>query len=144
MALHLLVHLADAEGPITSEVFARQSSSNPVVMRRTMGLLRDAGLVRSEKGHGGGWSLARPPSRISLGEVYDALGLASVFSLGHRTESPGCLVEKAVNAALGGAMAEAEALLARRLHQITLAELARGVRHRDRQHARRAHHEGEA
>lgn len=140
MALHLLVHLADADGPITSEVFARQSSSNPVVMRRTMGLLRKAGVVRSEKGHGGGWSLARPAERISLGDVYRALGITSVFALGHRTESPGCLVERAVNAALGAAMTEAEALLAERLHQVTLAELARGVRHKDRQHARHARH----
>jgi Rrf2 family protein len=127
VALHLLIHLGDAESPITSEVLARQSDSHAVVMRRTMAGLREAGIVRSEKGHGGGWTLGRPLEKITLGDVYDALGLSSAFALGHRSESPGCLVEKTVNEALGSALAEAEALLARRLHELTLAELARGV-----------------
>lgn len=139
VALHLLIHLGDAESPITSEVLARQSDSHAVVMRRTMAGLREAGIVRSEKGHGGGWTLGRPLEKITLGDVYDALGLSSVFALGNRTESPGCLVERAVNEAVGAALAEAEALLERRLHELTLAELARGIRHAGKHQGKKAH-----
>ncbi|MBX3232176.1 MAG: Rrf2 family transcriptional regulator [Labilithrix sp.] len=128
VALHILIHLGDAESPITSEVFARQAESNAVVMRRTMAGLRRAGIVRSEKGHGGGWTLARPLDEITLGDVYAALGTPTVFALGVRDESPGCLVERAVNDAVGAALADAEALLMKRLHTLTLAKLARSVR----------------
>lgn len=138
VALHLLIHLGDADSPITSEVLARQSDSHAVVMRRTLAGLREAGIVRSEKGHGGGWTLGRPLEQITLGDVYAALGLSSAFALGNRTESPDCLVEQAVNEAVGSALAEAEALLTKRLHELTLAELARGIRHSSKHHGRKA------
>jgi len=128
VALHLLIHLGDAESPITSEVLARQSGSHAVVMRRTMAGLREAGIVRSEKGHGGGWTLERSLAKISLAEVYEALGLSSAFALARREESPGCLVERAVNDAIGSALSEADALLMRRFRELTLADVARGVR----------------
>ncbi len=44
--------------------------------------------------------------------------------MGNRTEAPGCLVEQAVNAALGEAFNKAEALLLSEFGQITLAALS--------------------
>jgi Rrf2 family protein len=123
MALHVLLHLGGTSA-IPSEVLARQTGSHPVVMRRTMAGLRDAGIVRSEKGHGGGWTLARPLDRVTLADVYDALGMPALFAMTNRTESPGCLVEQAVNDVLGDAFAAAEALLLERFRSVTLAELA--------------------
>ena len=43
---------------MTSEALAKCLGTNPVVVRRTMGSLREAGLVAAERGHGGGWRLA--------------------------------------------------------------------------------------
>ena len=48
------------------EVLAKAMHTNPVVLRRVMAGLRDRGFVRSEKGHGGGWTLARDLSEITL------------------------------------------------------------------------------
>ena len=56
--LHVLLHMAEQQGPVTSEVLAKAMDTNPVVIRRIMAGLRDRGYVRSEKGHGGGWTLA--------------------------------------------------------------------------------------
>ena len=53
--LHILLHMAEFDGPVTSETLSQVMPSNPVVVRRIMAGLRDAGYVRSEKGHGGGW-----------------------------------------------------------------------------------------
>jgi DNA-binding IscR family transcriptional regulator len=86
--------------------------------------LRDEGYVRSEKGHGGGWVLARDLAGITLRDVYEALGCPALFAMGHRTEQPGCLVEQAVNAALDTAFRDAEALLLSRLGDVTLARLS--------------------
>ena len=50
--------------------------------------------------------------------------------MGHREESPGCLVEQAVNAALDSAYRDAEALLLDRLGTVTLAALSRDFHRR--------------
>ncbi|AJP71278.1 Rrf2 family transcriptional regulator [Sphingomonas hengshuiensis] len=122
--LHVMLHLAEADGPVTSETMAKAMQTNPVVIRRIMAGLRDAGFVRSEKGHGGGWTIACDLGSVTLFDVYSALGEPALFALGHRTEAPGCLVEQAVNCALDAAFREAEALLIGRLKAVTLAELS--------------------
>ena len=128
--LHVLLHMAERNGPVTSEVLARAMDTNPVVIRRIMAGLRDQGYVRSEKGHGGGWTLARDLSEVTLREIYTAIGSPSLLAVGNRTESPGCLVEQEVNAALGEAFRDAEALLLSRLGQVTLASLSNALRGR--------------
>ena len=122
--LHILLHMAEQAGPVTSEVLAGAMRTNPVVIRRTLAGLRDAGYVQSEKGHGGGWVLACDLSRVSLRDIYAALGCPPLIAIGNRTEAPGCLVEQAVNAALDRAFHEAEALLLARLGNVTLAALS--------------------
>jgi DNA-binding IscR family transcriptional regulator len=133
--LHVLLHIAEHRGSVTSEVLAKAMKTNPVVIRRAMAGLREQGYIRSEKGHGGGWTLACDLSKVTLLDIYAALGSPSVLAISNRTESPGCLVEQAVNAALDQAFQDAEALLLSRLGQVTLAKLSadfhrRLVRHR--------------
>jgi Rrf2 family protein len=116
--------MAERNDPVTSEALAKAMDTNPVVIRRIMAGLRDQGYVRSEKGHGGGWTLARNLAAISLRDIYQALGQPSLLAIGNRTEAPGCLVEQAVNAALNQAFDDAEALLLSRLADVTLAKLS--------------------
>ena len=113
--LHVLLHMAEQSRPVTSEVLATAMCTNPVVIRRVMAGLRDEGYVRSEKGHGGGWTLACDLEKVTLRDIYDALGSPVLLAMGNRTESPGCLVEQAVNAALDQTFRDAEALLLARL-----------------------------
>ncbi|QQP93279.1 Rrf2 family transcriptional regulator (plasmid) [Skermanella sp. TT6] len=122
--LHVLLHMAEQPGPSTSEALARAMDTNPVVIRRMMAGLRDRGYVRSEKGHGGGWTIACGLGEVTLRDIYDALDRPELLAMGNRTEAPGCLVEQAVNAALGETFDEAEALLLRRFGEITLAALS--------------------
>jgi hypothetical protein len=56
--LHVLLHMAEGDGPATRETLATGMQTNPVVLRRPMGGLRNAGFVVSEKGHGGGGVLS--------------------------------------------------------------------------------------
>lgn len=127
VALHVLLHLAEHPGaPMTSERMAECAGTNPVVIRRTFAGLREAGIVVSAKGHGGGWRLARAPTDISLADVQRALG-ERVASAGPPAESPGCLVERAVLGALDDAVADANRVLDARLAAISLADLAARV-----------------
>jgi DNA-binding IscR family transcriptional regulator len=116
--------MAEMNGPVTSEMLAKAMCTNPVVVRRVMAGLREQGYVRSEKGHGGGWSLASDLSQVTLRDIYNALGRPSLLAIGHRTDNPECLVEQAVNASLDQTFREAEALLLSRLGDVTLAALS--------------------
>jgi Rrf2 family protein len=121
--LHLLLHLAGSDRPVTSDSLARMLRTNPVVVRRILSGLRTKGLVTSEKGHGGGWRLARDLDAITLYDVFAALGSPTILAMENRNESPGCLVEAAVNSATEQAFLDAEAVLLARFREVTLAAL---------------------
>ncbi|TPM28120.1 Rrf2 family transcriptional regulator [Mesorhizobium sp. B2-3-4] len=128
--LHILVHIAEKpEQALTSEQLATFVHTNPVVVRRTIAGLRDAGIVTSSRGHGGGWQLGRAPKDISLAEISAALG-ETLLPFSTEPESPGCLVEQAVIAVLDDFRIAAERLLAEKLSHITLADLTADFRRR--------------
>ncbi|ANG97466.1 MULTISPECIES: Rrf2 family transcriptional regulator [Brucella] len=122
--LHVLLHMAEYKKPVTSEVLAKAMGTNPVVVRRVMSGLREQGYVRSEKGHGGGWEIACDLSKVTLHDIYNAIGKPSLLAMSNRTEMPGCLVEQAVNASLNKAFSDAEELLLKRFGEVTLAMLS--------------------
>lgn len=73
--------------------------------------------------------------RVTIFDVYRVLGAPPLFAIGHRREAPPCVVEQAVNAALGGVLAEAERLVVQRFRRVSVADL---VGHFSRQLATRA------
>jgi Rrf2 family protein len=123
-ALHLLLHMAEHDGPVTSSTLARAMHTNPVVVRRMMAGLRRDGYVRSERGHGGGWELACDLETTTLLDIYRALGSPPLIGLTAAESETTCLVERAVDAALADARRQAESLLMSRFAEITLAQLS--------------------
>lgn len=75
VGVHALTFLAywEAGGVQSSAKIAESLESNPVLVRRVLGLLRDRGLVTALEGSGGGWQLARPAEEITLLDVYAAV-----------------------------------------------------------------------
>lgn len=122
-SIHVLLHLAEGQLPQTSESLAASLRTNPVVVRQTLAGLRDNGIVLSERGHRGGWSIARDPETLTLRDIYVALGEPALFSLRNRSDNPRCIVERAVNAALTSASIDAQALFMERLATITLGSM---------------------
>jgi Rrf2 family protein len=122
--LHVMLHMDKEKRLLTSDVLARSMGTNPAVFRRTMAGLREAGLVRSERGHGGGWQLTRPLREITLLDVYDALGRPNLFAIGNRSQHAECRIEKNVNAVLVETLAAAATLFATRFKEITLDQVA--------------------
>lgn len=119
---------------MTSDKLAECLHTNPVVVRRTMGLLREAGIVTSDRGHSGGWRIAVDLNTVTLRQLHSALGEPAFFAMGNRNETPECLVEQAVNAALDDTFIKAEALLLERFSEITLADLAADFSRRYAEH----------
>ena len=122
--LHVLIHMDRHVDRATSEQISKMISTNPVVVRRMMAGLRERGIGASEKGHGGGWQLARRLSAVTLRDVYDAIGRPPLFNIGSRADPSECLVEKAVDARLDAALTEAETRLLAQFAAVAVEDLA--------------------
>ncbi|MEP3442082.1 MAG: Rrf2 family transcriptional regulator [Sulfitobacter sp.] len=123
LALHTLGHMAGEPQRVrTSSDIAAHAGTNPVVVRRVLGRLKDAGLLLSEKGHAGGWRLARPPESITLADVYLALD-ESLVAPATETEVPACSVEHALHRRVAGVLEDVEKSLVRRLSETTIVEV---------------------
>lgn len=127
---HGLIHMSYHQGAATSDTLAKMFDTNPVVVRRMMASLRKNNMVKSQKGHGGGWLLTKKIKDITLLEIYEALGDTNLMSISMAKETPKCLVEQAVNEALEKSIKEAKTLLYKRFQQISLADIAKTFEHK--------------
>ena len=126
LALHILGHMgARPEDVLQSETLAAFHATHAVVVRRTLGLLRAAGIVSSARGHAGGWRLAQDPSQVSVADVYRALGERLDHSPATGPDNPPtCAIERALHGAWDEAVAKAETALLSRLSQVSIADLS--------------------
>lgn len=122
--LHVLLHMNLHGGSTTSETISKMLHTNPVVVRRTMAAMRDAGYVTSTGGRGGGWSLSANLAELTVADVYKALAPSNTFTLGPAVDNPNCPVEAAVNRHLTEALAGAENTLLHHFGQTRLTDLA--------------------
>lgn len=100
VAVHVLTYLAgDVDAPVSSEELSGSTNTNPVYIRRALGPLREAGLVRSRPGVHGGWELAADPRQISLAQVWETLQ-GSEPVLGLHGPAPDCVVGRGVRDSL--------------------------------------------
>jgi Rrf2 family protein len=129
VAVHVLTLLAQEGGrALTSEYIAGSVNTNPVVIRRLLGLLSKAGLVSTTEGAGGGTTLARPAGRITLGYVYRAVEAGGLFGAARNDPDPLCQVGKHVQAVLEGHVERFEAALEKEMGRVTVADVLAGVR----------------
>ena len=109
---------------MTSDTLALHDHTNPVVVRRVLGMLRAQGLVRSAKGQAGGWQLARPAGQITVADI-DAAIDAPVLALRTLSANPGCAIVAAMMTDIvTDAMTEAQAVLRQHFTRFTVADLA--------------------
>ncbi|GAA2616602.1 Rrf2 family transcriptional regulator [Streptomyces axinellae] len=128
VAIHALTMLAyRGGGSLTSAEIADSLASNPVLVRRILGRLRDAGLVRSVEGRNGGWSLARAPRGITLLDAYAAVEEGRVLSRHAHPPSDACEVGRNICDLLEVEFQDAERAMEKRLGRTTVAGLLRRV-----------------
>jgi len=126
-AIHALcwLELAARRGypSLTSERIATSLASNPALVRKALGPLRDAGLVTTGRGPGTGWSLARPAARVRLDQVYDALGDGAPYALHPHEPNQECPVGFGIRPVLDEVYADAEAAVRRSLRRRTVSDV---------------------
>jgi Rrf2 family protein len=130
VSVHILTVLASRTGELlTSEVIARQVNTNPAVVRKLVGALQKAGFVGSKLGPGGGLSLTRSASEVSLACVYLALKEddTSLLIPEHAMNS-NCDLAKGISASLEDSCGKAEKALQAALGQTTIADVLADAR----------------
>jgi Rrf2 family protein len=122
-AVTALAYLAREKpnGPVAAHVIASAEGISEMFLLKVLRPLVRAGLVRSRKGPGGGYSLARDPEGINLLEVVEAVDgpfRAMVKPVGKEVA--------AVDNRLQVECDRAAALVREWLGRVTLADLAKG------------------
>ena len=129
VAVHALAWMALAERRghevLTSAEVAASVNTNPVIIRRCLGDLREAGLVHVRHGAGAGWSLARSPAEISLLQVHDAIGQEPPFGLHASEPNFECPVGRGIRPALGRVYGGIEQTMRRELAAVSVADVLR-------------------
>lgn len=126
VALHSLVHIAKSQQPLTSEQLALCFNTNPVVIRRILGKLRKSGIVSSEKGHGGGWTMAVPYQKVSFYDIYASLE-EELLPTNNSNMEEQCLIMKTLNQTMDEFLLEANELLNQKLRNIKLKNIINKV-----------------
>ncbi|MEU3415784.1 Rrf2 family transcriptional regulator [Streptomyces sp. NPDC006658] len=130
VATHALTWMARVcptrpDGIVTSEQIAASVNTNPVVIRRILGSLRDAGLVESQRGQGAGWRLARAPESITLKDVYLAVEPDPLIALHSTPPNQACPVARGIPPVLRQVYDRAEESMKAELAAVTVADVAR-------------------
>lgn len=122
-AVQILCVMAYLKEGTTSEVIAHSLRTNPVVVRRLLKSMEQAGLVELRPGKDGGVQLVRSPDEITLEQVYLAVEKESaVFAL-RPGGNPNCPVNRSMKRLLSPIFAAASGAVGAVLDQTTIGSL---------------------
>ena len=129
IGVHILSLLGtDPNGGNTSEWMAGSIGVNAVVVRNVTGMLRRAGIVRTQQGVAG-TQLAKPLSEITLFAVYqavDAVAEGELFAV-HANPNPQCPVGANIQTALQNVFEDAQRAMEMRLASVTMEQIVRNL-----------------
>lgn len=140
VAIHILTALTHMSRPgvrthpghkgwVSSEEIAESVNTNPVVVRRIVSELAKAGVIRSHQGKGGGLELSRDPGKITLYDVYQAMGCPPVFAFNPNEPNPDCPVSSRMVDVLTPVFSYVQEGIRDRLESITLQDLVQEIEH---------------
>jgi Rrf2 family protein len=125
-AIHILTLLANMpEEWLSSEFIAGSINVNPVIVRKELAILNDAGLVMSRKGKEGGSMLTKKADEISLDQVYQVVKNSEVLGKKNQNTNPLCPVGKQINEKLESLFTEIDLLVVESLREKSLANFAK-------------------
>ena len=126
IAIHMLVcmDVFKDEYKITSELMASSINVNPVIIRKILSQLKDAGLIEVKRGTGGA-TIARPLDEITFFDVYQSVDCIEENTLFHFHENPNleCPVGKNIHHVLDDKLLRIQEAMERELKSITLADV---------------------
>ena len=113
---------------ITSDFLASSINVNPVIIRKILSQLRNAGLIEVARGTGG-TTVARPIDQITFYDVYlavDLLGEGELFHF-HENPNPDCPVGRNIHAVLDDKLMHIQEAMENEMKKYTIADVAREI-----------------
>lgn len=124
-AVHIMTLLAKSPQEwLTSEWIAGSINVNPVIVRKEISVLREAGLITSRQGKEGGSQLGRNAETIFIAEIYKAVKNTEVLGKKNQNPNPACSVGKEINVHLNTLFEETDQLVVNFLGDKSLQEFA--------------------
>lgn len=112
------------EGRNTSEDMGKSINTNPVVVRRILSKLREAGYVSSQPGVGGGITLIMSAESITMLDVYELFEADQLFPMHTKPPAQQCPSGGTIQPVLKPIYDEARQAMCNVLAQTTIAQLA--------------------
>lgn len=108
---------------VTSNFIAGSTNSNPVIIRRILGQLKEAGLVEIKSGVGGA-TITKPLAEITLLDIFNAVEAVNdnFFSF-HANPNCKCPVGKNIHTILDGHLCDIQQAMNKQMEQINLQTL---------------------
>ncbi|MDN3016454.1 Rrf2 family transcriptional regulator [Paenibacillus sp. BSR1-1] len=129
VGIHILTLLEiNKNGVNSSEFIASSVNTNPVVIRKIMGLLKNAGLVKVRPGVAGAVP-AKELSEISLFDVYKAVNIVQdqeLFGM-HENPNPACPVGRNIQETITPLFSVAQLALEKALGNVTIQDVVLGI-----------------
>lgn len=125
LAVHILACIAVIKDmKITSNLLAGSTNTNPVIVRKILGQLKNAGLVEVVRGTGGA-SLAKTPEEISFLDIYQAVECVERGELFHFHENPNekCPIGRNIHNVLDDKLEQVQRAMERELASISMADV---------------------
>ena len=123
VAVHILTFLSANQGEyVSSEAIAKSVATNPVAVRKILGMLVKAGFVSSLAGSRGGAKLEVAPQKLSLLDIYQAVEQKEIFQM--HTPHPKCPLAKGVKADLQRVFDSAQTAMEQELAAKTLQDVS--------------------
>ena len=109
---------------VTSDFIAGSTHVNPVIIRKILGQLKAAGLIRVARGTGG-TSITKPLSEITFLDIYRAVECVEDNRLFHFHENPNaaCPVGRNIHHVLDEKLDRVQKAMERELQSITLEDV---------------------
>ena len=129
VAVHILSLISMSKGVhCTSEWIAGSVNTNPVVIRRVMGKLKNAGFIEIRRGTGGA-SLLKPLDEITLLDVYRSVEVVEEGELFqfHEQPNPNCPVGSNIQDVLEIILQTAQEAMELVLQKVSMKEIVTGL-----------------
>ena len=119
------------EYKITSDFLASSINVNPVIIRKILSQLKDAGLIDVARGTGG-TTAARPIDQITFYDIYMAVDLLEEGELFHFHENPnpGCPVGRNIHAVLDDRLKSIQEAMENEMKKYTIANVANDIEYK--------------
>lgn len=131
IAIHMMTCMETfkEEHKITSDFLAASINVNPVIIRRILSQLKDAGLIEVKRGTGGA-AVRKPLDEITFLDIYRAVECIEENTLFHFHENPNpdCPVGKNIHNILDDKLQRVQTAMERELESITLADVMEDLR----------------